>query len=89
MIARTEIGDSLRQSAVESRDACRRPGKFEGCAPYVAFYWDVAMQGFADRDDGEVYGFDVTTADKLLFPELKRRRAVRLRETSDGFVVEC
>jgi hypothetical protein len=76
------------QNALASREACRHPGKFQGCAPYVAFYWDAYLDGGADRDDGDTLGFNVTAADRVLFPELRGRRAVRLRETSDGFVVE-
>ena len=74
--------------ATESRDAAMRPGKFEGCAPYVAYFWWLGLEGGADRDDGTCYGFDVTAEDKALFPELRRRRTVRLRELDSGFVVE-
>ena len=74
---------------LESREAAKHPGKFEGCAPYVAYYWSIYLEGCADRDDGDVLGFDVTADDKALFPELRRRRTVRLRETDSGFVVEC
>lgn len=72
----------------ESREAVRHPGKFEGCAPYVPYFWSVYLEGCADRDDGSVLGFDVTADDKALFPELKKRRTVRLMETDSGFVVE-
>lgn len=65
-----------------------RPGKFEGCAPYVPFYWDVYLTGGADRDNGKVLGFDVTADDRALFPELKGRRTVRLVETDQGFIEE-
>ena len=42
-------------------------GKFEGEAPYVPFYWSVFLNGFADRDDGKVLGFDVAKEDKEIF----------------------
>lgn len=64
------------------------PGKFQGEGRHVPFFWNLAMRGFADRDDGVVFGFDLTSKDKDLFPELKGRRTVRLLEREDGFVVE-
>jgi hypothetical protein len=82
------ITDRYHQLAAESRAACKRPGKFEGCAPYVSYFWAIGLEGCADRDDGETYGFDVTNEDRALFPELKGRRTVRLMERGDGFVVE-
>ncbi len=64
------------------------PGKFEGEAIYVPYYWDVYVNGGADRDDGRVLGFDIVAEDKALFPELKRRRTVKLIEDEQGFVRE-
>ena len=75
-----------------NRDECEElvkgPGQFEGEAVYVPFYWEVYLDGGADRDDGRVLGFDVTDDDKALFPELKRRRTVKLVQRDDGFVCE-
>ena len=67
----------------------RSPGKFEGEMIYVPFYWDVFLNGFADRDNGHVLGFNVSADDKKMFPELRRRRTVRLIERDDGFVEEA
>lgn len=64
------------------------PGKFEGEMLYVPFFWDIGMDGFADRDDGNVLGFDVSATDKTEFPELKGRRTVKLLQRDDGFVCE-
>lgn len=64
------------------------PGKFEGEAPYIPYYWDWYLDGGADRDDGRVIGFDVSQNDRNLFPELKGRHAVNLIEREDGLVVE-
>lgn len=66
----------------------RSPGKFEGEAVYVPHFWDIYLNGFADSDDGTALGFDVLPEDKVEFPELKRRRCVKLMERDDGFVVE-
>lgn len=64
------------------------PGKFEGEARYVPYYWDIGLEGCADRDDGNTWGFNVSKEDKIAFPELKRRRTVKLIEDNLGFVRE-
>ncbi len=66
----------------------RRPGKFEGQAEYVPYFWDAYLNGLADRDNGTVLGFDVTAEDKERFPGLRKRHTVKLREDSQGFVAE-
>lgn len=63
-------------------------GKFETEAPYVPYYWEIYLDGGADRDNGKVLGFNVSQEDKDIFPELKGRHAIRLIETDDGFVIE-
>ena len=69
-----------------------QPGKFEGEPIFVPYYWDVAMNGFADSDDGKVFGFRFTAAgdDFEVWPELKRwlgrKRSMKLYEDSQGFV---
>jgi len=69
-------------------EVVRRPGKFEGEAPYVPYFWECYLEGFADRDDGTVLGFDVHDDDRAIFPELKGRRTVNLMELDTGFVIE-
>ena len=66
----------------------KSPGKFEGESRYVPYYWESYLNGFADGDDGEVLSFKVEPEDKTLFPELRRRKVVKLIETNDGFVTE-
>lgn len=66
----------------------RNPGKFEGEAIYVPYFWDCFLNGGADGDDGTVLRFDVTADDKAIFPELEGRRTVTLYERDDGFVCE-
>ena len=34
-----------------------QPGKFEGEPVFAPYYWGIAMEGFADSDDGRVYTF--------------------------------
>jgi hypothetical protein len=80
--------DILDQYKVDDRGIIRSPGKFEGEMLYVPYFWDAFLNGCADRDDGKVLGFDVTADDKKEFPELKRRRTVKIVEDLNGFVVE-
>lgn len=65
-----------------------RPGKFEGEARYVPYFWDIYMEGDADSDDGDVVTFDVCDDDINIFGELKTVKVIGLVETEDGFVVE-
>jgi hypothetical protein len=68
------------------------PGKFEGEPIFVPALWELAIDGFSDGDDGKVYRFNIRDDDELRtkFPELSkwlgRKRIVRLREDSQGFV---
>lgn len=66
----------------------RSPGQFEGEPLYLPHFWEIYLNGFADRDNGRVLGFDVTVEDKEQFPELKRRRTVKLYQDDQGFICE-
>lgn len=74
----------------ESTDPLRitEPGMFEGEARYVPYYWSLYLDGFTDRDDGQILGFDITPDEKTHFPELGKRRTVKLYQRDDGFVCE-
>ena len=78
-----------------------QPGKFEGEPIFAPYFWNLALEGIADRDNGHsfVFRFAFTgsgassQADRELlkdFPELKRwlgrKRALMLAEDSYGFV---
>lgn len=68
------------------------PGKFEGEPVFAPHFWDVAMNGFADGDNGDTFTFHIRKddAEHDEFPELKkwmgRRRLLRLRQDDQGFV---
>lgn len=64
----------------------RSPGKFEGEPVYAPYFWEALLDGMADKDDGKSAVFYITQEDKEQFPELKRRRAVRLFQDDNGFV---
>ena len=64
----------------------RSPGKFEGEALYVPFFWNSYLEGMADDDDGEWLTFEITDDDATKFPELRGVKTLRLRESDSGFV---
>ena len=76
------------EKLAEYEEEVRGPGKFEGEARYVPHYWSLFLDGFADEDNGKVLKFCVSKEDKENFPELKRRKVIKLIEREDGFVVE-
>jgi hypothetical protein len=71
------------------------PGKFEGEPIFAPYFWDLALQGFADRDNGRVFvfKFEFNGADKDIHfkAQLKKwlssRRTLQMCESSQGFVV--
>jgi hypothetical protein len=71
-----------------------QPGKFEGEPVFAPYFWELALEGMADRDNGEVFtfrfAFNTTDADIAFKPELLRwlgkKRTLNLREDSQGFV---
>lgn len=80
--------DIERDYAVQN-GVIRSPGKFEGEAVYVPYFWDAYLNGFADGDDGRVLWFRITPEDRAEFPEIpKRKRTIRLYQRDDGFVCE-
>ena len=72
----------------EARDAVRHPGKFEGEAAYVPYYWDRSLDGGSDEDLGSLQGFRLDEADYDVWPELEGRDWLWLQESGDGFVYE-
>ena len=78
----------LKEFKVDANSVIHRLGQFEGEMIYVPYFWEIYLDGGADRDDGEVLGFDLTAEDKLQFPELGRKRTIKLSQTDQGFVIE-
>lgn len=78
----------MRDYKVNERGIISSPGKFEGERRYVPYFWNLGLEGSADRDDGKVFGFDITPEEKFIFHELRNRRTVKLYERDDGFVCE-
>jgi hypothetical protein len=76
----------VTQSRSDYEAEVRRPGKFEGEAPWVPYFWDALLDGMADEDDGEVAWFTVTDEDRELFPELAGVERVGICEDGSGLV---
>jgi len=74
---------------IDQEGIIRSPGRFEGERLYVPYFWDAYLQGLADRDDGKIFGFDITEQDRREFPELKGKRAITFYQRDDGFIIEC
>ena len=43
------------EQRLEAREAVAHPGKFEGEPPIVPILWAIAMDGFADSEDGPYF----------------------------------
>jgi hypothetical protein len=64
------------------------PGKFQGEARYMPHFYGVYLDGFADEQRGGILSVEVSAEDKLLYPELRRRKRVRWYERDDGFICQ-
>lgn len=68
----------------------RNPGKFEGETPATVHFYNIGLQGFADRDVIEhgcpVYKFRLDSNHRTAFPELKGRGWLSIYESDQGFV---
>ena len=79
------------QTYKDYRETVEHPGKFEGCAPYVPYYWDAFLNGDGEELGDNVLGFTVTIEDQEKFrTELAYRggHTVKLWEDDNGFVHE-
>lgn len=81
--------DAKHSPRCEYDQAVHGPGKFEGEAPYVPYFWEQYLEGNYADDDGETLTFTVTDEDRRLFPELVGKETVELYERDDGFVIEA
>jgi hypothetical protein len=72
----------------ECEESVSHPGKFEGEARYVPYFWDGYLHGFSDWDDGRILGFNLTEHQRTIFPELGLRKTIKLIEDDNGFVRE-
>lgn len=68
-------------------DITNGPGKFEGCNPWIPYFWNISIDCSAQKEDGYFY-FDIEPIDAVVFPELERYigKQVKLWEDENGFV---
>lgn len=89
-----DLEDRMTHQSIESRftidrhGIIRDPGRFEGEAIYVPYFYQAYLDGMADEDDGEVLKFRIQKQDLEQFPELADRKTVRLYIRENGFVCE-
>jgi hypothetical protein len=86
---RTTILDSYVLSEDTTPPIITSPGKFEGEALYVPYFWDQFPKGTGGTlgANGELI-FDITPEDREQFPELGRRTTVILIEDDNDQVCE-
>jgi hypothetical protein len=85
---RTTIETSYVLSDDTSPPIITSPGKFEGEALYVPYFWERFLNGDGDSEDNGTLVLSILPKDREQFPELGRRRFVRLIEDTDGCVCE-
>lgn len=84
--------DILESYDVDANGRIVSPGKFEGEPIFTPYFWDIAMQGLADSDNGDAFGFTINKEDDAHkeFPELKkwlgRKRSLKLFQCDLGFI---
>lgn len=77
------ISDAERD---ELEDLVSRPGRFEGEPPFVPYFWDLAMNGFANYDNGEVFRFIIEAEDIENWVDLDTYDWIELYTDNNGFV---
>ena len=78
----------LKQFETADNGRITSPGKFEGEALYVPYFWEKGLSGWYDDEEDGNYVFFVMPEDREQFPELKQLRRVVLTEDDNGFVRE-
>ena len=94
LIRKTEIMKNIKCEYQNDGKIITQPGKFEREPIFAPYYWDLALQGLADRDDGKVFTFrfSFATTDveapfrKELQEWLGNRRTLNMAENENGFV---
>jgi hypothetical protein len=80
------IGGS--EFALDAEGCITDPGKFEGEAAYVPYFYLLDAGELIGTEAHPRYRYTVTADDRRIFPNLSGRRTVILKEADDGFVVE-
>jgi hypothetical protein len=93
-MTRKEIEQAYSIDYTRIVPAITSPGKFEGEPIFAPYFWDLALEGFADADSGTVFTFRIARngLDKKdpFIKELKqwlgRRTVLKMYEDKQGFV---
>lgn len=80
----------LKKFNVNEYDIIQNPGKFEGCAIYAPYFYDLVMNGASDGIIQDDFGcikdvFNINDDDRKQFPELKNYKTVTISTSDDGF----
>lgn len=62
--------------------------QFKGQRPYIPYYWNKYTKKEAGDVFEEFIRFNVTESDKIMFPELKKKRDIKLMVSQSGKVLE-
>lgn len=76
------------KSRTDYESIVRSPGKFEGCAPYVPYLWDMAVADGCPSDFEGTLHIQIERVDIAMFPELAGIKEVEMLEDDQGFVRE-
>jgi hypothetical protein len=87
MSLREDVNKTLKDYGYKiERGIIVSPGKFEGEPYYAPYYYDIAMDGFADEDDGETWIFYLSDEDKRAISEFKKYYSLEIYVDDNGFV---
>lgn len=86
-MAHNNSAQGIRDSFTVVNGIIQNPGKFEREPIYVPYYWNCALEGMADEDEGGEFVFELDAAERVIWPEIPPGYDyLCLHETSDGFV---
>ena len=78
--------ETLANYEVSEGGVIKTLGKFEGEMLYVPDAWELATNGFADVDEGSVYGVIFTDEDRLDYPEISNTYGMLMEQSDKGFI---
>lgn len=80
------VRDNPEGESLNEAGGIRGPGKFEGEALYVPFFYGIGLGGFADTNDDGDWVIGLTDADRAMVDELRWVASIVLHERDTGFV---
>jgi hypothetical protein len=80
--------DILKAYELSKDGKIQTKGMFLNERVYAPYYHELFAEGKADRVSGSYCRFEVTDADRAMFPELKHKREVRFSMDAKGYFCE-